>query len=224
MLAVPGWSATPQADSTDLRRQQLIKAQNLVIVDVRDPDSYAKGHIQGAKSIPAHSLATAQLPRDSRIVIYCGEDACSLGAQASQSLIAAGYTKVQTLAGGFADWLKHGYPAQTGTPNTPQAKHDRITAKAAQARLDKEQLIPIDTRPSLEYLAGRIPRSRNIPLEQFDANIAGLAKDKEYLVYDRDPKRSKLAADKLISAGYKTLELSGGWAAWVKTKQPVEIR
>jgi rhodanese-related sulfurtransferase len=195
-LAVsPAWSADSKTAAQELRRLQLLRTQNLVIIDVRDPNSYAKGRIQGAgrkeirpagtcgtsdtagaRNIPAQSLAAAQLPKDSRIVVYCGEDAgckeirptgtcgttdtagaCPLSAQATTSLIAAGYTKVQALAGGLADWLKHGYPAETRSQEPYKPKHDHITTKDAQARLASGQAVFLDVRPAREFSAGRIP-------------------------------------------------------------------
>ena len=225
MLAtMRAWCADSKTPADDLRHLQLLKTQGLVIIDVRNPDAYAKGHIQGAKNIPAQALGNAQLPKDSQIVVYCGEDACSLSDQAAQSLLAAGYAKVQTLAGGFADWLKRGYPAQTGVQQAVKPKYDRISAKDAQERLGRDELIPVDVRPALEFSAGRIPHARNVPLEQLDSGMAGLPKDKTILVYDRDAKRSKQAMDKLLSAGFKPVELLGGLAGWVRKKYLLEIK
>ncbi|MCX5797522.1 MAG: rhodanese-like domain-containing protein [Elusimicrobia bacterium] len=96
----PAWSADTKTHVDDLRRLQLVSPQNLVIIDVRPPSDFAKGHIQGSRNIPVKNLAAARLPLDSKIIVYCGEDSCPLGEQAAKSLISVGHRDVQTLVVG----------------------------------------------------------------------------------------------------------------------------
>ena len=75
-----------------------------VLVDVRQPDEFAAGHIEGATLMPLDSLAEsyAQLPRDVRLVVYCRSGHRS--AQAVSFLRAHGYDGAVSLAGGFLAW------------------------------------------------------------------------------------------------------------------------
>jgi rhodanese-related sulfurtransferase len=70
-----------------LRLLQLNHAANVLIIDVRDPNAFLTGHIQGAQNIPAKTIETAGLPRAARIVLYCGELACPLSTGAANTLI-----------------------------------------------------------------------------------------------------------------------------------------
>jgi len=224
LLATSSWSATPTTDPTTLRRDQLSHKATLSIIDVRPPDDYAKSHIQGARNIPAQSLPTAQLPKDSQIVIYCGDPACPLGQSAADQLKLSGYTNISVLDGGLSDWQKKGYPTQAGFPKPLNHSHPTTTAKDARRKLDSGLLIPIDTRPAKEFVAGRLPHAQNIPLESLESSISRLPKDKELLVYDRQASRSRQAQERLQDAGFKVSELSGGFAGWVKKKFPVEVK
>jgi len=51
----------------------LMKADKVVVVDVRTQDAYDRAHITGAKFIPFTVIGqrTGELPRDKMIVTYC---------------------------------------------------------------------------------------------------------------------------------------------------------
>lgn len=47
-----------------------------VIIDVREPEEFASGHVEGAINIPPSSLINgaqelAQVPKDAEIIVYC---------------------------------------------------------------------------------------------------------------------------------------------------------
>jgi rhodanese-related sulfurtransferase len=48
-------------------------APDIVLVDTRSRDAFAKAHIEGAISVPLEEVkqAAAQLPRDKTLVTYC---------------------------------------------------------------------------------------------------------------------------------------------------------
>ena len=75
-----------------------------VLVDVRDAQAFAAGHLAGAADVPASSLANwaSTLPRDVDLVLYGAADE-GLAAAASVST-ALGMTKVTALAGGLSGW------------------------------------------------------------------------------------------------------------------------
>lgn len=79
-----------------------------LVLDVREPDEYAAGHLPGAVNIPRGLLefklsATPALERrDLKIVVYC-----KTGGRAALSactLHEMGYVSVQSVAGGFDAW------------------------------------------------------------------------------------------------------------------------
>ena len=97
-----------------------------------------------------------------------------------------------------------GHPAKARVDLTKDAR-DKVRGATA---------LPLDVRPAAEFSAGHLPHALNAPLEQLDAELARLPKDREILVYDRLAPRSRQAADKLTAAGFKVSELSGGIAGW----------
>ena len=89
---------------------QALRQQGAVVVDIRDPQSFAAGHISGSKHLDNHSLAdfirNADLDAPTLVVCYHGNS--SQGAAAY--LISQGFSDVYSLDGGFELW-RHTYPA-----------------------------------------------------------------------------------------------------------------
>ena len=77
-------------------------------LDVREPDEYARGHIDGALHIPLGDLQSRvdEVPGDRPVVVYCGH-----GERASSAvslLERAGLDQVSNLNGGFEAWMDAG--------------------------------------------------------------------------------------------------------------------
>lgn len=83
-----------------------------VIVDARAPSYYEAGHIPDAVSMPPTSGALEFAafvgkypPQTSRVIIYCGTEACGLSkALASRLINDFGYTDVKVMPGGYAEY------------------------------------------------------------------------------------------------------------------------
>lgn len=91
-----------------------VLAEADVLIDVREADEYAAGHIAGAINIPRGLLefrlsSTAELDsRALRVVLYCktsGRAALSAVAMADM-----GYLDVHSIAGGYDAWAAAGKP------------------------------------------------------------------------------------------------------------------
>ncbi len=96
--------------SPQVYQQQFIsQAQSHFLLDVRTPEEFASGHIEGASNISVQTLAQrlAEVPRDQPIVVYCRSG--NRSAQAARILAQAGYTDVYDL-GGIITWQAAGYP------------------------------------------------------------------------------------------------------------------
>ncbi len=77
---------------------------NLVVVDVRAPEDFTKGHIPGAINIPKDQWHSAQgLNKNKTNVVYCYTQQCHLAANACVQFAAMEYP-VMELEGGFAGW------------------------------------------------------------------------------------------------------------------------
>ncbi|MGX1171637.1 thiosulfate sulfurtransferase GlpE [Pseudomonas sp. NFACC04-2] len=91
---------------------QALREQGAVVVDVRDPATFAALHISGAKHLDNHSIAdfirAADLDAPTVVVCYHGNSSQSAAAY----LISQGFTDVYSLDGGFELW-RTTYPAET---------------------------------------------------------------------------------------------------------------
>lgn len=79
-----------------------------VVIDVREADEFAAGHLPGAVLVPRGLLefklsgTPALSGRDLKVVLYCKTSGrAALAAQTMQSM---GYLNVSSLAGGFDAW------------------------------------------------------------------------------------------------------------------------
>jgi rhodanese-related sulfurtransferase len=80
---------------------------NLTVVDVREAEDYAKGHIPGAINVPKENWENPQgLSKDKTNVVYCYTQQCHLAANACARFAARGYP-VMELEGGFEVWKEH---------------------------------------------------------------------------------------------------------------------
>ena len=80
----------------------------LTVIDVRESDDYAKGHIPGDINLPHDKWDTLQgLKKDAVNVLYCYSQVCHLGATAAVQFAGKGYP-VMELEGGFDGWQEHG--------------------------------------------------------------------------------------------------------------------
>lgn len=89
-----------------------IKADSMQLLDVRTPQEYAEGHIDGALNIDVQSddfpkMAEKDLSKDSTILVYCRSGRRSM--DAAKILTKLGY-KVVNLKGGIIEWKEEGLP------------------------------------------------------------------------------------------------------------------
>lgn len=84
------------------------------MLDVREPDEWAAGHIEGATLIPLGELANrvAEVPSDRQVVVVCRSG--NRSAQGRDVLLGAGLPSVTSMAGGMNDWSGSGKPVVTG--------------------------------------------------------------------------------------------------------------
>jgi len=80
------------------------------LVDVRTPEEFKSGHLEGALNYNIHGAEyqqqIAQLDKNKPVLVYCGVGGRS--ATACAQLDKAGFGQVYDLAGGIAAWKKAG--------------------------------------------------------------------------------------------------------------------
>ena len=94
----------PRGDVSAEKAQSLV-AEGAVLVDVRTPEEFVAGHIEGARNIPVASLngrlADLGPPASTTVVVYCQTG--NRSTQAARTLRDAGFTSVHNL-GPMSAW------------------------------------------------------------------------------------------------------------------------
>src|ERR671918_803875 len=101
-----------EIDEVDSSRARELLEGGAAALDVRERDEWEEGHIPGAVHIPRGSLEgriESRIPdRSQAVVVYCSGG--SRSAFAAKTLEDLGYEHVLSLAGGFTDWKRNGFP------------------------------------------------------------------------------------------------------------------
>jgi rhodanese-related sulfurtransferase len=111
-IVMEALQTVPEVAPADLQ-SRLSGGEQIVVIDVREPEEFARGKIPGAYTIPRGVLemqVDGRLPREATVVLYCGAGARS--ALAAKSLADMGYDKVENLQGGFGAWVNSGLPVE----------------------------------------------------------------------------------------------------------------
>ncbi len=100
------------------------RPSDTAVLDVREPEEYAHGHVPGAVSLPQADLASRldEVPRDRPVMLVCQRGMRSY--RAAQFLVQMGINQVASVAGGTAAWRAAGRPLAMGDPT---AERPRIT-------------------------------------------------------------------------------------------------
>jgi rhodanese-related sulfurtransferase len=101
-----------------------VEGGDAVLIDVRDPERYEAGHLQGAVNVPAgdsardahdasyvEAVEQAGARKDGRIILVCGEG--NRSARVADALANEhGFTNVASIIGGSKLWSELGYPIE----------------------------------------------------------------------------------------------------------------
>ena len=102
-----------ETDASDLYAAQKAGEQ-IVVVDVRSAEAWAQGRVPGAVHLPYREIpsrASAEIPADSTVVVYCWSPGCNAGAKGALEFARLGYD-VREMIGGFEYWVREGYPVE----------------------------------------------------------------------------------------------------------------
>ena len=95
---------------------QLINREDAHILDIREADEYAAGHLPKAKNIPTSKLADRigelEKFKDKPIIVCCASGMRSN--KACGELKKHGFEKLYNLSGGIDAWVGAGYPVKKG--------------------------------------------------------------------------------------------------------------
>jgi molybdopterin/thiamine biosynthesis adenylyltransferase/rhodanese-related sulfurtransferase len=120
-----------------------------LLVDVREQDEWSEGHLPGAIHVPRGNLESrierAAPDHAQPVILYCQSGNRSVFA--AKTLEELGYENVVSLAGGYTDWKRNGFPTQL----------PRVLDAEKRSRYSRHLLIPeVGDEGQLKLLDSRV--------------------------------------------------------------------
>ena len=117
------------AGPIELERWIKTGEDNLVIVDVREAEDFAKGHIPGAINVPRDQWDNPQgLSKSKTNVVYCYTQECHLAANACVRFASQEYP-VMELEGGFNAWKESQLDVEEESAQRYRSRGERLGAR-----------------------------------------------------------------------------------------------
>lgn len=126
---------------------QALMAEGAPLLDVLDPQEFARAHLPGAVNVPLSELTPErceELDPGSPVIVYGSSLQCDRSPRASRLLEHYGFSAVYDYEAGKEDWLAYGLPFEgDGTPLVVHlldpcvCTSDDETAAELRARLDR---------------------------------------------------------------------------------------
>ena len=206
---------TEMPPALDWDQVQQALAAGAILVDGRDPEEFAHGHLQGAVNVGLEGryaeFAGSVIPTDRDIVLFV-EPGAEL--EAKNRLGRIGFdTVVGTVAEPHRMLFEHQDQVQVASRLTAMVFEDR------RAELGEVQLV--DVRNPGEFALGTIPGAASVPVGQLPGRLDELDPDLPTVVFCAGGYRSSVAASLLRSNGFADVsDIMGGYEAWATTVQP----
>ena len=198
----------------DLETFDRLVADGAMIVDGRDPEDFARGHLAGSVNVGLNGryaeFAGSVIPSDVDIVLVVPD---GFETEARNRLARIGFDRVV----GFLQF-----------PTTVMADHpDRVERASRlsavefdERRDDVESLQLVDIRNPGEVEHGAIPGAISIPVGQLPNRLDELDASAPTVVYCAGGYRSSVAASVLRQAGFDDVsDILGGYGAWQETRR-----
>ncbi|MCZ7381537.1 MAG: MBL fold metallo-hydrolase [Candidatus Methanoperedens sp.] len=190
--------------------------QGCVVVDTRNPLSFAGGHIKGSYNIWLHGLPAfagwvLEYGKDILLVTERQEDVKT----ARRYLERCGFDRVKGyLCDGIDDWMIRGM----------HLEHSGVyTVDDLYMRMGKENMSILDVRKKEEYAAGHIPGAVNIYVGELEGQLSGIPSDRPVVSVCSAGYRSGIGASILTRRGFgRVYNLIGGTTAWKEKGYPVK--
>lgn len=111
MGGAPAAGVDPLPDTVDAATVIALQGRDdVVLIDVREPEEYRAGHIPGITLIPMKEVPNrlAEIPEDKTVILSCRSG--NRSGQVAEFLRQQGYRSVHNLQGGILAWQAAGYP------------------------------------------------------------------------------------------------------------------
>jgi rhodanese-related sulfurtransferase len=100
-----------ETDCWDVHEALKSASPGFVLLDVRGPEAYARGHVPGAVHLPHGKIIASKMadwPEDTLFVTYCAGPHCNGAARGAVRLARLG-RPVKIMTGGITGWIDEGF-------------------------------------------------------------------------------------------------------------------
>ena len=171
------------------------ETKNTLVIDVRDADAYAEGHLTNAINIPfdefEEKIADLEGYKDQTIVLICNTG--NKSGKAGKMLVDKGFTKVYNAEDGMDEF------------DYDTVKYINVTgSEFEKLAAEKTDAVIIDLRDAKDFEKGSVKNSIHIPMDEFEVQAKEKLKDKnqEILLYCNTGTRTAEASQILEKNGY----------------------
>lgn len=214
--------------TTDELKRMVDAREDFLLADTLSPIEFAEERIRGSVNVPFSALkeGDVKLPADKakKIVFYCKGPKCTKSTKTASLAVKMGYTNVLVYNEGIPEWVKRGYPF-----DHKKVYPDVVIPVLAPAELKnlldaKANVLVLDVRDPVDVVAGRIPGSLNVDLEELDRKLGAVPKGRKIVLVDLHGKQTQQAGRFLRGKGYDDVaRLDGGFVSgWLKAGLPFE--
>ena len=205
----------------DRRRLNALKGERfsrtLFLFDVRSPEEYAAGHVEGTRSAPGGQLVQSTDfyagVRNARMVLF--DDNGVRATMTAHWLLQLGWDEVYVLENALAGETLVSGPEPVAVPALDTVTADTIAPAALKAALDKGEAVLVDLDNSLSFRQGHIPGAWFAIRSRFATSLPKLPDAPLLVLTSPDGKLAALAAAEAAAArGRPVKVLAGGTAAW----------
>ena len=174
------------------------ETKETLVIDVRDADAYAKGHLANAINIPFDEfeakIGDLEGYKNQNIILICNTG--NKSGKAGQMLVDNGFTKVYNAADGMEEY---DYDTVTYT-NVTGSEFEKLAAEETDA-------VILDLRDAKDFEKSSVANAINIPMDEFEAKAKEELKDKdqEILLYCNTGTRTSEESQILEKNGYTNI-------------------
>jgi rhodanese-related sulfurtransferase len=189
-------------------------AAGAVVIDGRDPEEFAQGHLNGSINIGLNGryaeFAGSVVAHDVDIVLIAQP---GFETEAKNRLARIGFDRV---VGHLVDPLL----VMSEHPGRVRQASRLSASQFDEIRADESGMQLVDIRNPGEVAAGTIDGATNIPVGQLRNEIAGLDRGAPTVVYCAGGYRSSVAASLLRTEGFTDVsDILGGYGAWAEHRR-----
>lgn len=209
-----------------------LRGRACVILDVRDPVSYASGHLLGAMSVPLSQAATLAASLPPSALVYCYDQDGTTASVAAAALLAGGVASASAVCDGIGQWgqrrpwstlLVSGADASWGRFLDVSGARGRyagssVSCTSMSLTSGTKYYVLIDLRSSASFAERHLAGAINMTESSAMSFAYGLPADVPVIVYSEDGVAGDRVAESLSSRGRPVTSLLGGLAEWQKVE------